>query len=85
MQMKNINRMKKVFKSDRKESIWGKIIVNKICCKKCGDIIESKTVHDFKFCKCKSVAVDGGHCYLRRIGNREDFEDLSEVLDNGRE
>ena len=25
------------------------IIVNKIKCKKCGDEIESKTVHDFKF------------------------------------
>lgn len=28
-----------------------KIKVNKIRCKRCGDIIESKTVHDFKFCK----------------------------------
>ena len=28
-----------------------KIIVNKIKCKKCGDVIESKSVHDFKFCK----------------------------------
>ena len=57
-----------------------KILVNKIRCKKCGDTIESKTVHDFKFCKCGSVAVDGGHCYLRRIGKREDFDDLSEVI-----
>lgn len=55
-----------------------KILVNKIRCKKCGDIIESKTVHDFKFCKCESVAVDGGHDYLRRVGAREDWEDLSE-------
>nr|DAR44169.1 MAG TPA: Trm112p-like protein [Caudoviricetes sp.] len=45
-----------------------KILVNKIRCKKCGDTIESKTVHDFKFCKCGLVAVDGGHYYLRRIG-----------------
>lgn len=59
-----------------------KILVNKIRCKKCGDIIESKTVHDFKFCKCGSVAVDGGHCYLRRVGTRKDFEDLSEVVDD---
>ena len=55
-----------------------KIVVNKIKCNKCGDIIESKSVHDFKFCKCKSVAVDGGHDYLRRVGNRGDWEDLSE-------
>lgn len=55
-----------------------KIIVNKIKCKKCGEIIESVSVHDFKFCKCGAVAVDGGHDYLRRCGNLEDFEDLSE-------
>lgn len=55
------------------------IIVNKIRCKKCGDEIESKTVHDFKFCKCGVVAVDGGHEYLRRCGNREDWEDMSET------
>ena len=42
------------------------ILANKIRCKKCGDIIESKSVYDFRFCKCDSVAVDGGHDYLRR-------------------
>ena len=59
-----------------------KIIVNKIQCKKCGDIIESKTVHDFKFCKCGAIAVDGGHDYLRRAGNLEDYICLS-VCENG--
>lgn len=39
------------------------IFVNKIRCNKCGDIIESISVHDFKFCKCGAVAVDGGHDY----------------------
>lgn len=63
-----------------------KIIRNAIRCKKCGDIIESKTVHDFKFCSCGSCAVDGGHDYLRRCGNLGDWEELSEaekVEDNG--
>lgn len=55
-----------------------KIMVNKIRCKKCGDVIESKSVHDFKFCKCESVAVDGGYNYLRRLGEPENWEDLSE-------
>ena len=55
-----------------------KITVNKIRCRKCGDIIESKSVHDFRSCKCGPVAVDGGHNYLRRVGNLEDWEDLSE-------
>ena len=49
-----------------------KIIVNKIKCKKCGDVIESKSVHDSKCCKCGAVAVDGGR-------DREDWEELSEV------
>ena len=54
-----------------------KIIVNKIKCKKCGDVIESKYTHDFKYCKCKAVAVDGGRSYLKRLGNPEDYEELS--------
>ena len=56
-----------------------RIIRNAIRCKKCGDIIESKTVHDFKFCSCGSCAVDGGHDYLRRCGNLGDWEELSEA------
>ena len=55
-----------------------KILVNKIQCKKCNDIIESKHVHDFKWCTCKSIAVDGGLEYLRRVGNLEDIIELSE-------
>lgn len=59
-----------------------KILVNKIQCKKCKDIIESEHVHDFKWCKCKSIAVDGGLEYLRRIGNFEDIIELSEFEKN---
>ncbi|MDD6652793.1 MAG: hypothetical protein PUE43_02990 [Clostridium sp.] len=55
-----------------------KILVNKIQCNKCKDIIESKHVHDFKWCACKSIAVDGGKDYLRRVGNLEDIIELSE-------
>lgn len=54
-----------------------KIRTNRIKCKKCGDIIESYDVHDFKWCSCKSVAVDGGREYLRRLGSLEDYEKLS--------
>lgn len=56
-----------------------KIIRNKIKCKHCGDIIESINVHDFKFCSCDKVAIDGGKYYLKRIGNPNDWEKLSEV------
>lgn len=57
------------------------IISNKIRCKHCNDIIESKTVHDFKQCKCGSVFVDGGKQYLRRgfpaFPKEEHYEELS--------
>ena len=43
--------------------------------------IESAHRHDFKFCKCGAVAVDGGKDYLRRCGNREEWEELSEYFD----
>lgn len=56
-----------------------KILVNKVRCNKCGDVIESETRHDFKWCKCKSVAVDGGHDYLKRVSVPGSWEDLSEV------
>ncbi len=55
------------------------IIVNRIKCKKCGDIIESKHRHDFKWCKCNSIAVDGGKDYLKRIGDADLFIELSKV------
>ena len=58
-----------------------KIVINRIRCKKCGDVIESTYRHDFKDCKCGAVAVDGGMDYLRRCGNREDWEDMSEWED----
>ena len=43
-------------------------------CAKCGDIIESKTRHDFVKCSCGAIFVDGGHDYIRRGGNPEDFD-----------
>lgn len=52
------------------EKIIYKIQTNKIKCKKCGDIIESKYIHDFKMCKCNSVGVDGGHEYLKKNRKR---------------
>ena len=55
------------------------IIKNTIQCKKCGDVIESVSVHDFKTCACGSCSVDGGRYYLRRCANSlDDFIDLSE-------
>ncbi len=55
------------------------IIKNCIKCKSCGDVIESESRHDFKYCSCKRVFVDGGQDYLRRgfTDSQEDYEELS--------
>ena len=60
-----------------------KIIKNCIKCKYCGDVLESKSRHDYKQCSCGRVAIDGGRDYLRRCftSSPDDFEDLSEVLE----
>jgi len=49
-----------------------------IQCKKCLDIIESKHGHDFKYCSCGAVGIDGGISAGNRIlGNLSDIEDRS--------
>ena len=48
--------------------------VNAIKCKKCGDIIYSRSQHDFHWCSCESCAIDGGFDYYRIVGNVEDWE-----------
>lgn len=58
-----------------------KIKVNKAKCKSCNDVIESKNENDFKRCKCGLIAVDGGKNYIKRIGNQEYIEELSEYLE----
>ena len=55
-----------------------KIIRNAAKCLKCNDVVESKHVHDFRFCKCQSIFVDGGKDYIRRGGNVSDMLDLTE-------
>ena len=49
-----------------------------IYCKKCKETIESKHVHDFKYCSCKAVGIDGGISAGNRIlGDLSDMEDRS--------
>ena len=57
-----------------------KLIRNAIKCNHCGEVIESKHVHDFKWCSCKTVAVDGGLSYVKRIfkNSPDDFTDMCE-------
>lgn len=59
--------------------------INRIKCKHCNDIIESFDQHDFKWCKCGKVAVDGGLLYGKRLFPElpieDHIEDLSEYED----
>ena len=54
------------------------IKLNRIKCKLCSDIITSEYTHDFKWCKCGACAVDGGKSYLKRCGDMDNIEELSE-------
>tara|TARA_Y100000310_G_scaffold225916_1_gene227986 strand:+ start:288 stop:575 length:288 start_codon:yes stop_codon:yes gene_type:complete len=38
---------------------------SRVQCLSCLDIIQSMYRHDFKFCKCNNIAVDGGGEYLK--------------------
>lgn len=63
-----------------------KIISNKIKCNICGDIIESKSVHDYKKCSCGRVSVDGGQEYLKRsYKKKNDYIELSILINNKKE
>ena len=54
---------------------------NRIKCVSCKQIIESVYRHDFVQCKCGKIAVDGGKDYLRRLGERNEYIELSEIED----
>lgn len=58
------------------------ILSNKAQCKLCKDIVESKHRHDFKWCKCGQMYVDGGLEYLRRgAKNLDNIIELSTTTD----
>lgn len=60
----------------------GDIFLNQAKCLKCGDVITSSHRHDFATCSCKSLAVDGGSWYTKRLFNRMDeWEDMSVQYD----
>jgi len=48
--------------------------IKAIKCLKCGGTIFSRSVHDFRWCSCESVAIDGGFEYTKVSGNPENYE-----------
>ena len=55
----------------------------KLKCLICGDIIESKNVHDLVSCKCESCYIDGGSNYTHK--GAKDFSKIIKILDDGTE
>ena len=55
----------------------------KIKCLICGDIIESKSVHDLVSCKCESCYIDGDSDYLH-VGAK-DLDKVVEIKNDGSE
>lgn len=55
------------------------LLASKVKCKKCGDVIESRTVHDFNTCKCGKTFIDGGFDYQRLGGEPEDVSEYAEL------
>ena len=53
-------------KEQRREWDIGDIYANEAQCLLCKDIIRSKNRHDFVWCKCENLAVDGGSWYAKR-------------------
>ena len=60
--------------------LFSKITKNAVKCLQCDEIIESRHVHDFVSCSCGCCSVDGGLSYLRRCGEPEDIQDISENI-----
>ena len=56
-----------------------RLIKNHVRCLHCGDHLESRSHHDYRTCRCRKVAVDGGLEYLRRKGEPgKDYQELSD-------
>jgi len=56
--------------------------MGRIKCKLCNYIIESTSIHEFVFCKCGKVGLDGGHDYLKlTFPEGRSFENSIEILD----
>ena len=60
--------------------------MNAAKCNNCGDIIESKHVHDFITCSCGQLSVDGGLEYAKRVYNENvGYTELCEYASDRKE
>lgn len=63
--------------SKRKKLDVGDIWLNQTTCLKCMDTITSHNRHDFKYCNCGLIGVDGGSWYAKRL-----YKDGAKYKDN---
>lgn len=64
-------------KGSRRLNNIGDVFYNKAKCLICGEVIESKHVHDYVTCSCGNLSVDGGSWYCKRIYETGTWEELS--------
>lgn len=57
------------------------IILNRVGCRLCGDVITSHHRHDYVTCKCGAIFTDGGRGYIRRGGRLTDYIDMTIMSD----
>lgn len=69
--------LKDMDEATRKSYNIGSIRLNQVKCNRCKEVITSTYRHDFVWCKCKAVAVDGGSCYVKRVGGLDGYEERS--------
>ena len=55
--------------------------VNAIQCQKCKDKIYSRARHDFHWCSCESVAIDGGFEYVKICGDEKNYKHIKVNVD----
>lgn len=57
------------------------IILNRVQCKSCGEVLTSYNRHDYKTCSCENeTMVDGGNDYQRYGGANLDLVDTSSTI-----
>jgi hypothetical protein len=59
----------------REDSLWRgteAVKVQGVICPKCSEWIWSRHRHDFRYCRCKAIFVDGGRDYLRYSHTKDD-------------
>ncbi len=63
-----------------------RILCNCARCRRCNQVIESRSRHDFVTCNCGAISVDGGTEYLRRLaadlGDVVEMSEFEEVMDD---